>query len=79
MPRDPTVKVRAGARVTVTLEISNVGARGLDCGLDQIFKQAAESAIGRLRNGIGQCNWRLIGEPKVVAVMVDDNDRETNR
>lgn len=72
--REP-IKVTCGARVTVTVEIGNVGAWGADCGMDQVFKQAAEAAVGRLRKSLGPTDWRIVGEPKVQAVMSDYNDR----
>lgn len=75
MASDPEVKVTAGARVTATVEIDQVGAWGRECGLDQVFKQAAEEAIGRLRKALGPTNWRVVGNPRVRAIMVDDNDR----
>jgi hypothetical protein len=66
---------RAGATVTVTVEISNLGAWGSDCQLDQVYKQAAESAIGKLRTGMREQDFRIVGNPQVRAVIVDQDSK----
>lgn len=70
-------KVGATARATVTVEIYGLGSWGAECSLDQVHRQAAESAIGRLqqildgaRNGDGR-SIRIVGEPNVTAVLVE--------
>lgn len=57
------------AKVQVTIEITNVGSWGATCTLDQVFKQAAENAVGyleRLAKGDGRI--RVVDQPRVLAV-----------
>lgn len=70
----PPLRLRARARVLVTLEISDIGGTwGGDCPTDQVFRQASESAIGLLRNGLAnKADWRVVGEPKVTAILAEE-------
>ena len=68
---------RAGATVTLTVEISNVGAWGSDCQLEQVYKQAAESAIGMLRTAMRDRDFRIVGTPQVRTVIVDQDLKVT--
>ncbi len=65
-------RIDAGARVTLTIEISSLGSWGGDCTVAQIYKQAAEEAVGRLRNLIGKHqlmhSMKIVGEPQVTGV-----------
>jgi len=45
-------KETARARVQVTLEIDVPDSWGHDCKVEQIYDQAAESALGMLRQGL---------------------------
>jgi hypothetical protein len=45
-------KFIAHARVVVTLEVSDVGTWGTTCTVEQTHRQAAESAIGRIKKMI---------------------------
>lgn len=65
-------KVKAKARVSVLLEVSLSDTWGSDCQLDQVYKQAKDSAmnmIHRKMTGGGQRDIRIIGDPKVTAIL----------
>lgn len=70
-------KVQASAIVTLTIEIVVPDVWGGDCSLDQVQRQASDSAIGVLRRAMpkefNQYNTgsvRLIGNPEVASVLV---------
>lgn len=46
--KKPVIKTRTLAKVTVQFEIE-VGSWGPECGLDQVYRQASESAQGKVR------------------------------
>lgn len=66
-------KIRTGAVATLTVEIHDLGAWGEDCPMTQVYEQAAEAAVGFLRNvAKGQLGkLKIIGEPKVTAIMAE--------
>lgn len=66
------MNVRSSAHVLVTLEIAIPDVWGGDCTADQLFKQAAASAIDIARR-IPQA--RVVGEPKVTAVHTTRTDQ----
>ncbi len=69
-------RLTATARVRLTLDIPVGDSWGADCNIAQIEKQAAESAIGLIRNAgdFGRLysagRIEIIGEPQVTAVLV---------
>lgn len=79
-------KVRATARVQLTIEIDGEGGVwGAECSLDQVHKQAREGAIGALNRVVSRAGnpeaekqplariaIRIIGEPKVTAILVEE-------
>lgn len=69
----PVVRTTTGAVVTLTIEISNVGSWGPECQMDQVYRQAAESAIGRVRNAFAKDarGVRVVGTPVVQAITTD--------
>lgn len=78
------MKVKAHARVQITLDIPVTDVWGDDCKVDQIHKQAAESAIQELRLGVSihalQAGGRrpnveatIVGEPRVTIVLVEED------
>lgn len=71
--RKPIVRTTTGARVTLTIEISNVGSWGPDCQMDQVYRQALESAMGRVRNAFAKDarGVKIIGVPVVQAITTD--------
>lgn len=69
-------KVSATARVSLTIEISVGDSWGEDCKMDQVYRQAADSAIGRLQRIVSDAKVvhggiRVIGEPKVTAILTE--------
>ena len=59
------------AVVTLTVEVRDCGNWGLACALEQVQKQATESAIGRVRNLLertGEKSVTIIGAVKVLAI-----------
>lgn len=66
----PRVRTTTGARVTLTIEISDVGSWGPDCQMDQVYRQALEAAIGRVRNAFAKDarGVKIIGAPVVQAI-----------
>lgn len=61
------------ARVVVTLELTGLGSWGDNCPLGQVYKQAAEVAVGRIRRAVNGdatlLDAKIIGQPVVTAVM----------
>ena len=57
-----TRRIQTRARVQVTLEIDVSDCWGPDCALDQVFRQASESAIGILR-GVFNLGDGLVSSP----------------
>jgi hypothetical protein len=84
-------KVRATARVRLTLEFPVGDTWGDDCTAAQIQQQAKESALQVLREGFREANGganrsalsllldkgiaRIVGEPHITAVLVEEADR----
>lgn len=71
----PKVQTTTGAVVTLTLEISNVGSWGPDCDLAQVYGQAREAAVGRIRNAFRDertaRSIRIVGTPVIKAITTD--------
>jgi hypothetical protein len=74
--------IRATARVRITIEIGPDDTWGSDCTVEQIMKQAKESALGRLdklmhgtlpRDRHPQ-EFRIVAAPEVTAVLVDGGE-----
>lgn len=59
----------ATARVKVVLEISVSDSWGEDCKVDQIRKQATESAL-RVLGNLQTSIVRIVGTPEVTAVLI---------
>lgn len=54
----PVVRTKTGAKVTLTLELTNLGSWGPECQINQVYKQALDQAagkLGRLLNGQWLC------------------------
>lgn len=65
-------RVRASARVTLTVELEAGQAWGADCTVAQVRKQAAEAVLDKLNHGLGRNGWRIVGTPSVVQVFAED-------
>lgn len=57
----------------ITLDVVVPDVWGADCPMDQIWRQARESAIAILANGLGPGPIPVVGEPKVTAVLVEED------
>lgn len=77
------------AVVRLQVEVRVHDAWGFDCKLEQVEKQARESAVGALMRGVSinhMRHWRgsdvaarIIGEPQVQAVLVEDPEYRVHR
>lgn len=66
------------AKVTITLELSNLGSWGPDCTTGQVHDQAREAAIGRLNKVFKDhiADTRVVGSVIVEAVSTTLEKRE---
>ena len=71
----PETRLETTARVHVTVEVSNCGAWGPDCTVEQVQRQAADHATGAIRKILadsGHANRvQIIGEPRVLVVTTE--------
>ena len=70
-------KIKATARVHITLEIDTDDVWGEDCSIGQLNKQATYSAINILNNLLSVKEGciqriRVIGEPKVIGILTEE-------
>ena len=64
---------KASAVVELTLEVNLVDKWGPDCKIEQLFKQAEDSAKMRVGKMIGQDpNIHIRGKAKVTAILVEE-------
>ena len=63
--------LKGTARVQVTVEVY-AGVWGADCTVDQIHKQASRDAVEKVKNLVNSISARVVGEPKVTAIIVDE-------
>ncbi|MCU9947518.1 hypothetical protein [Pseudomonas sp. PDM13] len=73
----PRVRTITKARVRLTLDVP-VGTWGPDCLIDQVYKQASEEAINRVRNLL-QGRARVVGVVEVEAITTALEEREKPR
>jgi hypothetical protein len=45
----PRVRTSTGATVTITVELTGLGSWGPECTTEQVYRQAGEAAVNRLR------------------------------
>ena len=69
----PRARTSTSAKVTVTIELSNLGSWGPECTIDQVYRQAREAAIGRLNKVFKDqaASTRILGPVIVAAVTTD--------
>lgn len=68
----PIVRTTTSAKVTLTLELTNLGTWGPECQIDQVYRQALAQAVGKLgRLFEGQRDLRIVGRPIVQAITTD--------
>jgi hypothetical protein len=65
-------RLQSRARVQVTLDIAVADVWGADCPMEQIWRQARESALRAIANGLGPGPLPVVGEPKITAVLVEE-------
>lgn len=65
-------RISAYAKAIVTVEVTDLGSWGPECTNEQVFKQAAEAAVGRIRNAKDLRNIRVIGEPKIAMICAEE-------
>lgn len=65
------MRVSATARIQVTVEISG-GSWESDCGMEQLFEQAAKEARIGIQNVVQKMypNVQVIGDPIVLAILI---------
>ena len=69
-----TDKIKTMARVRVLLEVSLSDTWGGDCRLDQVYKQAGNTARNIVSQAITNSmkDIRIIGEPEATAIIVKE-------
>jgi len=69
-------RIQAKARVQLTVEVEE-SMWGLDCSIGQLYKQAAEGGVAKVRKIISDANAHskatIIGEPKVVGIITEES------
>lgn len=72
--RTAEAKVRAAARVTLTIDIAVPDSWGTECTVAQVQQQAKESALGILRRMKANqpADYQIVGEPIVRAILVEE-------
>lgn len=72
-----TPETSVSATVQLTLEIKVGDGWGGDCALDQVYKQARESAVGMINEALRagkptlQDRIKIVGTPSIAAVVVE--------
>lgn len=61
------IRTTTTARVRLTVDVS-VGSWGPDCGIDQVYRQASEEAINRVRRLINDHGAKVVGLVEVEAI-----------
>lgn len=69
----PHARTSTGAKVTLTVELTNIGIWGPDCTIDQVYRQAREAAIGRLNKVFKDhsASTRILGPVVVEAITTE--------
>jgi hypothetical protein len=69
----PRGRTTTSAKVTVTLELSNLGSWGPNCTTGQVHDQASEAALGRLNRLFKEHldSTKIVGRIKVEAISTD--------
>lgn len=70
----PTINTRTSALVQVTVEVP-AGSWGTGCELSQVYKQASEEAIGKLRRLFEKERIRIVGVASIKAITTDTEAR----
>lgn len=70
----PTINTRTSALVQVTVEVP-AGSWGTGCELSQVYKQASEEAVGKLRRLFEKERIRIVGVASIKAITTDAEAR----
>ncbi|MCS3807855.1 hypothetical protein [Xanthomonas sp. 4461] len=70
----PTIRTSTSALVQVTVEV-RAGSWGDGCDLAQVYRQASESAIGKLRRALQNENVRIVGVASIKAITTNTEVR----
>lgn len=62
-------KVKAKARVTVSLELKLPQWYNWDENIEQLDKRARASAIKILGDGLSEQDWKVLGDPQVTSII----------
>ncbi|TIE21032.1 hypothetical protein DI041_03835 [Stenotrophomonas maltophilia] len=66
----PTIRTSTSALVQVTVEV-RAGSWGEGCQLDQVYRQAAASALGKLSRVLEKEGVRIVGVASIKAITTD--------
>ncbi len=67
-------QIKAKARVQMTVEVDAGAPWGAECTIEQMYKQAAESARTNLINALKPGEHgrvHLVGEPKIIGIITE--------
>ena len=70
----PVIRTSTSAIVQVTVEVP-AGSWGTGCELSQVYKQASEEAVGKLRRLFKEERIRIVGVASIKAVTTDTEAR----
>ena len=70
----PTIRTQTHALVQVTVEVP-AGSWGTGCELSQVYKQASDEAMGKLRRLFEKERIRIVGVASIKAVTTDTEAR----
>ncbi|WP_416056915.1 hypothetical protein [Stenotrophomonas maltophilia] len=66
----PTIRTSTSALVQVTVEV-RAGSWGEGCQLDQVYRQAAASALAELHGALDKRGIRVVGVASIKAITTD--------
>jgi hypothetical protein len=72
-PKGP-ITLEATARVQIVVEITTQQPWSADCTVDQVYRQGASEALAKVSRLLGR-EARIVGEPRIVAVMTEKDPR----
>ena len=70
----PTIRTSTSALVQVTVEV-RTGTWSEGCNLDQVYRQASEEAMGKLRGVLNKHGIRIVGVASIKAITTDTEVR----
>ncbi|MDT3556327.1 hypothetical protein ROV95_09340 [Stenotrophomonas maltophilia group sp. msm1] len=66
----PIIRTSTSALVQVTVEV-RAGSWGEGCQLDQVYRQASEEALGKLRGALHKHGIHVVGVASIKAITTD--------